>query len=345
MAQPPTLRTLAAHLNLSVATISEALRESPRVTAATRRRVQHAARRLGYRPNPLLGAVMSAVRRTRHQHYRGTLALVDTVEENPGQYLPFHRQIVAGAKERARQLGFQVELFWLGEHSPSLNHKRLAQVLRARGINGVVLLPFNTAQDMSTFDFSRLSAVQMDHCLLAPRLHTVLPEHYMSMRTALTRLRQRGYRRIGLCLEQRKDARLRYKWTAGFESVARDDRRGVIVPPLLIPELTPQKVQAWFRRHRPDVIVGHVPAITDWIRAARPRSAAEVGFFNLNLTESPRPCAGFDLGPRRLAAAAVETVVAMLHRQEQGVPAFPQTITLEAEWVDGPTLRDAAPNE
>jgi LacI family transcriptional regulator len=339
MAQPTTLRALAAQLCLSVATVSEALRDSPRVTAATRERVQRAARRAGYRPNPLLGAVMSAVRRTRHQHYRGTLALVDTVEENPAQYLLFHRQIVAGARERAKQLGFQVELFWLGERSPALNRKRLAQVLRARGITGVVLLPFNTAQDLSSFDFSQLSAVQMDHCLLAPRLHTVLPEHYMSMRAALERLRRSGYRRIGLCLEERKDARLSYKWTAGFESFARNHPPGATVPPMLSGKLTAEKVQAWFRRHRPDVIVGHVPAIADWIRALLPKSAPEIGFFNLNLTESPRPCAGFDLGPRRLAAAAIETVVAMLHRQERGVPAYPQTITLEAEWIDGPTLR------
>lgn len=345
MALNPTLRTLAAQLGLSVATVSEALRDSPRVTLATRRRVQQAARRAGYRANPLLGAVMSAVRRTRHQHYRGTLALVDTAEDNPAQYLLFHRQIVAGARERARQLGFQVELFWLGDKSPALNRKRLAQVLQARGITGVVLLPFNTAQDLSDFDFSRLSVVQMDHCLLAPRLHTVLPEHYMSMRSALAELCQRGYRRIGLCLEERKDVRLRYKWTAGFESVSRDHPRGVTVPPLLRSELTPENVRGWFRRHRPDVIVGHLPAIIDWIRAANPREAREIGFFNLNLTESTRPCAGFDLGPRRLAAAAIETVVAMLHRQEQGIPAYPQTITIEAEWVDGPTLQRAPTNE
>ena len=343
MAQHPTLRSLAAPLTLSVASVSEALRSSPRVTAATRRRIQQAARRAGYRSNPLLGALMSAVRRTRHRDYRGTLALIDTVEENPAQYLPFHRQIVAGARERARQLGFHVELFWLGDKSPALTRKRLAQALQARGITGVVLLPFNTAQDLSTFDFMRLSAVQMDHCLLAPRLHTVLPEHYMSMRAALSELLRRGYRRIGLCLEERKDARLRYKWTAGYESFSRDHPRGTTTPPLLRSELTPENVRTWFLRYRPDVIVGHLPEITEWIRAAAPASARDVGFFNLNLTESPRPCAGFDLGPRRLAAAAVETVVAMLHRQEQGVPAYPQTITIEAEWVDGPTVLQSAP--
>jgi hypothetical protein len=56
------------------------------------------------------------------------------------------------------------------------------------------------------------------------------------------------------------------------------------------------------------------------------------------MTERLGPCAGLNLEPRRLGAAAVEMVVAMLHRQEWGVPAYPQTITLEATWVEGPTL-------
>jgi hypothetical protein len=29
----------------------------------------------------------------------------------------------------------------------------------------------------------------------------------------------------------------------------------------------------------------------------------------------------------------------MLHRHEKGIPEFPKTITLEATWVDGPTVR------
>jgi LacI family transcriptional regulator len=339
MPTAPTIRSLARQLKLSVATISEALRNSPRVNAATRVKVQRAAKRAGYRVNPLLGAALSAVRRARHQHYRGTLALIDTAEDNPAHYLVFHREIAAGARARAQVLGFRTELFWLGETAPALPPKRLAHVLQARGILGAVLLPFHTAQDLSAFDFSRLSAVQMDHCLISPRLHTILPEHYMSMISALERLRLRGYQRVGLCLEERKDVRLHYKWTAAFEAFFRGQSHGKCIPPLMRPQLTAPDVCDWFERHRPDVIMGHVQAITGWLHEMGVRVPDDVGFFNLNLTERTGPCAGFDLGPKRLAATAVETVVAMLHRQERGVPSFPQSITLEAAWMDGPTLR------
>ena len=339
MPQTPTIRTLARRLRLSVATVSEALRGSPRVNPATRGRVQRAAQKVGYRVNPLLGAALSAVRRARHQYYRGTLALIDADEENRSQYVLFHREIAAGAESRAQELGFQTELFWLGDREPALPIKRLPGVLYARGIAGAVLLPFNTTHDLSTFDFSRLAAVQMDHCLVQPQLHTVLPDHYLSMIHALERLTQRGYRRIGLCMAERKDARIKSKWSAAFQAFFRSYSRDTGIPALIEPQVTRASFLSWFQHYRPDVVVGHVQTIVDWLAEIKVRIPEDTAFFNLNVTERTAPCAGLDLAPRRLGAAAIEAVVAMLHRQERGVPSFPQTTTLEATWVEGPTLR------
>jgi LacI family transcriptional regulator len=90
-----------------------------------------------------------------------------------------------------------------------------------------------------------------------------------------------------------------------------------------------------------DVLVGHVQTIVEWLAGIGVRVPADAAFFNLNITEQTAPCAGLDLSPRRLGAAAMEMVVAMLHRQERGIPDFPQTITLEATWGDSPTLPEA----
>lgn len=339
MASPPTIRSLARRLRLSVATVSEALRDSPRVNERTRARVRRLAEKTGYAVNPLLGAALSAVRRGRHRQYRGTLALIDVVDDNPAQYVVFHHEVSLGAEARAQELGFQTELFWVGTQAPGLPLSRIPGMLHARGIPGAVLLPFNTAKDFSTFDFSRIAVVQMDHCLIQPQLHTILPDHYVSMMNALERLTERGYRRIGLCLETRKDSRIKGKWTAAFHAFFRMTGRGGEVPALLAPQVTRASFLAWFQQHHPDVVIGHVQDMVSWLGTLDVRVPEDVGFFNLNLTERTGPCAGLDLSPRRLGAIAVESVVAMLHRQERGVPAYPQSITLEATWVEGPTLR------
>jgi LacI family transcriptional regulator len=341
MPKPPTIRSLARTLGLSVATVSEALRDSPRVKAPTRARVKRAAERAGYRPNPLLGATLSALRRSRHQGFSGVLALVDVTPDEHTQLMLFHREVQRGAETRAQELGFRTELFWVGPQAPALSVTRLNGVLRARGIHGVIFLPFDRAQDFSGFNLDQLAAVGMDHRLLNPNLHTIQPDHYLSMRRALQQLTDRGYRRIGLCLEARKDERVDYKWSSGFLSFFRLTGRELLVPPLIAPKLDPKVFGAWFRKHRPDLVIGHEQAVVDWLAAQKVRVPEDAGFFRINVTERSQPCAGLDLLPRRLGAAAVETVVGMLHRREQGVPPFPNSISIDALFTDGPTLRPA----
>jgi len=80
-----------------------------------------------------------------------------------------------------------------------------------------------------------------------------------------------------------------------------DDTAGL---PLLSPQATtPALFLPRFRRHRPDVIVGHVQEIVAWLRAV-----------------------------------AVETVVGMMHHQKGGVPSQAQSVTLEASRRESPTL-------
>jgi LacI family transcriptional regulator len=55
-----------------------------------------------------------------------------------------------------------------------------------------------------------------------------------------------------------------------------------------------------------------------------------------------RPCAGLDLQPRALGSRGVELLIGQLQRNERGIPDWPSTTTIPAQWVDGPTLRTAA---
>lgn len=79
----PTLRTLAKSLGLSRTTVSDALRGSPRVKSETLQRVQAAAKAAGYERNPLTGAVMSLLRRSRGQQFRGVLGVLEMAQ--PGR--------------------------------------------------------------------------------------------------------------------------------------------------------------------------------------------------------------------------------------------------------------------
>lgn len=337
MPRPPTLRTLASSLGLSAATISEALRDSPKVKSETKLRVLEAARQAGYRPNPLVGSVMADLRRQQLQGSRGVIGALNSDEAANPRRARYHQAIVEGAARRAEELGFRLEQFWVGEKKLSL--KRLNTVLLTRGIQGVVVMPFEESQDWSAADWSRLSAVRMDYCLSHPVLHTICPDHHGSLLRSVGRLWERGYRRIGLYVRRASEARILFKWTAAFLGFHLTIPHETQVPPLIFDSPDREDFLRWFDRHRPDVIIGHHTDVIGWLADRGLRVPDDVGFFNLNTTQDPYPAAGLDLLPRQLGAAAVESVVAQIQRTERGVPAHAKTITLEGAWVDGPTLR------
>jgi len=339
MEKPPTLRSVARTLRLSLATVSLAMRDSARVNAETRARVRKAAKACGYRYNPLLGSALSAVRRSAHQKYRGTLGLI-TVAENGHILPPFLRAVVSGAEARAGTLSFKTELFWVGEREMTL--QRLSGILRARAIQGVVILPFREPHDFSDLDFSTLAAAAMDHCLIRPLLHTVLPDHHLSMMNGLDRLYQRGYRRPGLFIEQMKDSRLLNRWTSAFlgwqQHIPVADR----VPILCETKLNSSLFLGWFEKHQPDVVVGHLSEAIHWLAQRGLRVPSDVGLLSMNYTDQTLACTALDLQPSLLGGTAVESVVAQIQRSERGIPLFPKIVGIQAGWVEGPTLRPAA---
>ena len=58
-------RRIAAEAGLSPSTVSLALRNSPKIPAATKQRIRKIAQRLGYRPDGKLTELMSHLRLTR----------------------------------------------------------------------------------------------------------------------------------------------------------------------------------------------------------------------------------------------------------------------------------------
>ena len=194
---PPTLRTLARALGLSRTTVSDALRGSPRVKSTTVELVRAAAKEAGYERNPLTGAVMSQLRRSRGQQFRGVLAALEVIDPNRTELVVrYNDSLVKGISERANNLGFKVERFEIGAQSVRLN--RLDTILHTRGIQGLVLLPASGFPDLSALSWQRYTAVYTDYFIDHPPLHCVCCNHYRSMVSLLAMLHERGYRRPGL---------------------------------------------------------------------------------------------------------------------------------------------------
>jgi LacI family transcriptional regulator len=340
----PTLRSLARTLGLSRTTVSDALRGSPRVDPGTAARVKKAAREAGYRRNPLAGALMSELRRSRGTAFRGVLAAVDFHEpDRPDYAAKFHAELVAGAQARATELGFKFERFTVGR--TGITVQRLDSILQSRGIHGVFLLPAWDEPDLTGLDWTRYAGIYTDYIIERPALHSVCSDHYRSLLAALQRLAALGYSRPGLFLQKHQDERLQHRWGAAFRTFQETHALVRPVPPLIADTIGCKEFQRWFRRHKPDVVIGHDTLAIDWMEGCGAKVPATHGFVCLNVLRRTRPCAGLDLQPRQLGARGAELLIAQLQRNESGIPEWPSTTTIPAHWADGPTLRSAPPSK
>ncbi len=334
----PTIRSLAATLRLAPSTVSDALRDTGRVDPKTRKRVRDAATKAGYKLNPLTTTLMSELRRSRGTKFQGVIAALTRTEPNRRPHGPFPAKIVAGARQRALELGFQFEEFRTGENALSL--RRLDKIFRSRGIHAILLLPSWTAPDFSGLDWSNYAGVYTDNVIESPRLHTVCTDHYRSMMELLTRLMARGYRRPGLMLEIGRDERLLLRQSAAFRSF-QESHPGAIDPvPILFARDFDQKTfTPWFKRHQPDVVLNHDDQTLRWMEACGAKIPTSHGYVCLNALNRTTPCAAIDLQPQQLGARATELLVGQIQRAEYGSPPWPTTTMLTASWIEGTTLR------
>jgi Transcriptional regulators len=338
----PTLRTLARSLGLSRTTVSDALRGSPRVNPDTVARVRAAAEAAGYQRNPLTGAVMSLLRRSRGQQFRGVLAALEVVEPGrPSHAVRYNESLLAGISERANELGFKVERFEIGPQGVRLN--RLDTILHTRGIQGLVVLPASGFPDLSPLSWTRYTAVYADYFIDHPPLHCVCSDHYRSMVGLLQELHARGYRRPGLFMEITHDERLHFRWEGAFLALQKYLPETAPVPALRLKSITRSDFESWFKKHKPDVVLGHAPEAISWMKAAGAKIPKTHAFVCLNSLRCEDECAALDLRSSLLGARAAELVIGQLLHNEFGVPEQPSLTTIPAILREGPTLRKAAP--
>lgn len=344
---PPliTLSDIAKAAKVSRTTVSLALRNSPRISAAVRQEVQEIARRLGYRQNPLVTAHMAYVR-TLHPHYTGQcIAFIcnrSLAEAEQDTRTPLRKYFHA-TRERARHLGYELELFNLAE--PGMSAQRLTKILYSRGIAGVIFHPFDEGLGQAglPLDPASFALVMIEHVFVEPRLHKVCDDQFSTIGRMIQRLLDYGYSRIGIAMASRADDHANHHWLAGYQAFQTLSGPGNVLPHLITPEWNPERLLAWYRYQRPDVIITIDEDTVDWLTAAGLRVPEDVACATLYWKEDRPHLAGFYQNHEHIGAAAVDMVVWQLNHNERGLPVEQRTMLIESVWKDGPTLPRRTP--
>lgn len=346
-----TLADVAKKAGVHITTVSLALRNNPRLPQDTRDRIRRIAERLGYRPDPLLQALVAYRGKTTPRRNPPTLAYVTNWDTRWGwKKVTAHPDFYAGALAKAHELGFNLDHFWMRE--PGLTHDRLSRILEARGINGLIIASHQREVDVALhFDWNYFSAVKIDYFPHQPKLHNVTNNQCDIVRLAMQQVLAMGYRRIGFVMHRGWDHSVDRLWSAGFlceqAGVAESDR----VPMLLFPDAEPiaawmaesqsdviapsAAFGRWYRKHRPEVIISKASFVQPRFTELGLRIPRDVKFVDVFLDDTSGATAGVQQNHDTVGELAVEILAGQLHHNKFGVPEIPTTTFVEGTWLPG----------
>ncbi|MEI6167077.1 MAG: LacI family DNA-binding transcriptional regulator [bacterium] len=332
MSKRITLRDVAAQIGVSTATASLALRDSPKLPAATRERVRKAALDLGYQFDPMLAALSAHRWNRQPTHLGSTLAvLADGLVEGE-----------QGMRERAAAQGYGLEVFQIRDYP---DPQRLADVLHSRGILGVIVAQIFKPGFCAAFDWSRFIAVACSEGYERPPVNLVMPNHFKAVQDAWDRARAAGYRRIGLALYNMPlaiDYHERYAAFLERQRQVSDSQRiplCVLDPPGADPKFHLAMVREmgkWMQEWKPEVVLGFNNYFYWILRDAGWQAPKKVTFYDLWITETPIINPGFFLSHAELGRRAVELLDTLIRGGERGIPDHPATLSINFAWRDGP---------
>jgi LacI family transcriptional regulator len=339
MGTPPTIRDVAATAGVHFTTVSLVLRNDARITAATAAKVHAAVEKLGYRPNPMVMALMAGVRSGRRKRQRVTLAFCTHWQGGDSwKKERTHRLFFEGASQRAESMGYRVEHFNLALQG--ISAERWSQIFRTRAIRGLILASFQDLVYELPLRWEEFCAVRIDPNPKNPHLDTVCTHQTQIVRLAFRQARARGYQRIGLASHQLWDERLGDALLAGslIEQASLPVRQRV--PAFRTHDWTRDAFTKWYKSAKPDAIIAmNEPVVLSWLEHLGVSPPNEIGFISLDQTDDTGKIAGVRKHHSMLGANAVDLLIAKLQHNELGVPEFPRITLLAGKWVEGSSIR------
>ena len=336
-----SMRDVAAIAGVSCSAVSLALRHHPSIPAATRERVQKAAALIGYRKNALVAALMRHRRSPRKTDaVQSSLAfLTSDVPSDRWRDAGTHRNFFAAAAERAAERGYSLEEFSLS--APAMRPGRVSELLRARGIHGVLVAPLPGQQTSLDFEFSDFAVVGLGTSLGHPPIDRIADDHFYAAKLAYEKSQALGYRRIGLALNASVSQRLEHRWWSGY-LVAQQQTPNRSSIPALMPKTRdeiPLLLNAWISRYRLDAVIF---ALRDETKMGC--APPHVGLVSLSVREANREVAGIKQDEKAVGAGAVDLLVEKLNRWEIGPAVQPKLQLIRGQWTEGHSAPGAGRN-
>ncbi|MBL9215585.1 MAG: LacI family DNA-binding transcriptional regulator [Opitutaceae bacterium] len=338
-----SVRQIAQLAGLSPSAVSLALRDSPKIPAATRRRVLRLARRLGYRPNAKVNELMSQLRLNRVQETQACLGVISLYDDPQPWKKSLHlSRIHDHMVRRAEFFGYRLEPLWLRE--PGMTPRRFSDILDARGIQGLLCFGGPDLNQELPPELDHFAIVSQGLSIKTP-MHRVMSHVYNDMWRALDQVYRLGYRRPGLVIGRYEDIRSAHahfcvylgwcQYTLGAPTA---------IPVLQLERVEEEPLMRWLGHHRPDVLVfvHYYDVLREFdavLRRRRLRVPRDLGVVVMSQILEGTRFSGLQENQRLLGDWCVELLMARIMSRDFARPTHPRIEMVEREWIEGRTLR------
>ncbi|MEO5912624.1 MAG: LacI family DNA-binding transcriptional regulator [Luteolibacter sp.] len=331
-----TMSALAKALGLSESTISRALKGDPRIGKDTRDRVNQLAAELGYRPNPLVSALMS-VRKKGGSGEVGTVALVtDYHGEGGWRSKDVCLWEYAGICRRADELGYRVEEFPMSDFH--YDAAKLEKALLTRGIRGVLLGFSRDRTERAGLSINQFTVAGLSTYFREVPVDRANFHGFFNVQLALGELRAAGYKRTGLVVPEFNNRISGYLWSGGAldwqTRQAESDRCTPFIPHAGDEE---KDFAKWVKRENPDSLLVYKFPVKSWLSKSGLRVPEDIALAYLYRTEDEmKTWPGIHGNLQAVGAAAFDLVVEGLHTHRLGAPADPKEVLIKGIWKATP---------
>lgn len=338
----PTLHAVARRAGVSVSTASRCLSGAAKVAKSTQQRILAAASATGYHHNILVGQVMRATRRGVTQDL-GTIAFVTPVaDSHEWRATPTLHSNWEAARGRAESFGFSITEFTLS--SRGMTGRRLGEILRARGISGVLLAAFPTEPHEISLPWDDFAFVQVGHRIESPRLDCVVSDHTEAVTMVARTIAARGGRRIGLAIEKYQDEITDGRWSLGYAGLRASVPELALAPALVPSRVTEEMFLKWVVEYDVDCVLtlstfrNEPNPMEAWLAKIGRRAPQDIGLVSLDVTSVHADWSGVVQHSDEIGRAAVDLLFTKLQAGERGIPQLPRTMQVHGDWHDGRTF-------
>lgn len=346
------MNDVALAVGVHPTTVSLALRSHPSIPLGTRTRILNAVREIGYIRDPLLDA-FNYHRCSKHTSKQSpSIAFVADANSSPFfGGLSYHPLVYDGVRAVADPQHLSLEVFSLGING--LTPSRLNTILTSRGITGILLSTFTLATQEIELDWGNFSTVKIESHHLLPQIDVVSNDQCQAARLCMRKLRQQGYRRIGLATALDDESRLLDNFSTGVLVEQAEMPVGECVQPLLfkrtdVTEIA-NRLASWVKENDVDVIM------TNWNEFFRQAAWStdegirlptnpplhiprDVAFASLDAPPDRPYIAGIVQNHRLVGMRAMEHLEVLVKTYQRGAPKNPSGTYVPGYWRDGATV-------